>query len=119
MKSTLPITLLLLGSGALAQTATDNRPQFEVASIKPDPRTAGSWVRFLPGGRLEASSWVKQLIEIAWGVETYQVTGGPGWVGAQWYDIDAKAPGPNADRARMLPMLQSLLTDRFRLKLHK
>jgi uncharacterized protein (TIGR03435 family) len=111
--------LLLFCCSTFAQAPTDKRPEFEVASIKPDPRTAGSWVRFLPGGRLDASSWIKQVIQIAYGVEDYQVIGGPGWIGTQWYNIDAKAPNTDADRAQMLPMLQSLLADRFQLKLRR
>jgi len=115
----LACSLLILSYSALAQQPAYKRDQFEVASIKPDPRTAGSWVRFLPGGRLEASVWVKYLIQTAYGVEDYQVIGGPGWIGSQWYDIEAKAPHADADRTAMIPMLQSLLADRFQLKLRK
>ncbi len=108
---------LLLATFALAQETA--RPRFEVASIKPSDVTAGSWCRFLPGGRLDALSWIKQLIQIAYGVEDYQVTGGPSWLGTQWYDIQAKAPSADADKARMSLMLQSLLADRFKLKLRR
>jgi len=108
---------LLLASFALAQDAA--RPLFEVASVKPSDVTAGSWCRFLPGGRLDALSWIKQIIQIAYGVEDYQVTGGPSWVGTQWYDIQAKAPNPDASKAEMSLMLQSLLADRFKLQLRR
>jgi uncharacterized protein (TIGR03435 family) len=40
-----------------------------------------------------------------------QVIGRPGWLGTQWYDI------ADADQSQMLPMPQSLLADRFQLKL--
>ncbi|HVW09959.1 MAG TPA: TIGR03435 family protein [Bryobacteraceae bacterium] len=118
MRTILP-AIFLLRSVLPAQSPADSRPEFEVASIKPDTRTAGSWVRFLPGGRLDASSWIKQLVQIAWGVEDYQVVGGPGWITTQWYDIEAKAPDPTAGENQMLPMLQSLLADRFQLKLRR
>ena len=94
-------------------------PAFEVASVKYNDRTAGSWCRFLPGGRLSASSWVKQLIQIAWGVEDYQVSGGPGWLTTDWYAIEAKAPDAAAGQPEMLLMLQSLLVDRFQLELRR
>jgi uncharacterized protein (TIGR03435 family) len=104
---------MLLAGGAISQTS----PAFEVASVRYNARTAGSWCRFLPGGRLSASSWVKQLIQIAWGVEDYQVSGGPAWLTADWYDIEAKAPSANATQPEMALMLRSLLMDRFRLQL--
>jgi uncharacterized protein (TIGR03435 family) len=108
------VTLLLAGT-AVPQTSP--APDFEVASVKYSERTAGSWCRFLPGGRLSASSWVKQLIQIAWGVEDYEVSGGPDWLTTDWYDIEAKAPGADAARPEMTLMLQSLLVSRFKLQL--
>lgn len=119
MRKILPCSLVLLSYSALAQPPAEKRPEFEVASVKLDPTTAGSWVRFLPGGRMESLVWVKYLIQIAWGLEDYQVIGGPGWIGTQWYHIEAKAPNTDAGRTAMIPMLQSLLADRFRLKLRK
>ncbi len=104
-----------LFSAAFAQTGAT--PSFEVASVKRSAAEAGSYCRFLPGGRLSAMSWVKQLIQIAYAVEDYQVTGGPGWLTTDRYDIEAKAENEGADKTQMLPMLQSLLADRFKLKI--
>jgi hypothetical protein len=53
------------GGGAFAQT-----PKFEVASVKRDAAEAGSYIRFLPGGRMSAMSWVKQLVQVAYGLRT-------------------------------------------------
>jgi uncharacterized protein (TIGR03435 family) len=103
-------------SAAMGQTAAS--PSFDVASVKLSDVQAGSWCRFQPGGRLESVSWVKQLVQIAYGVEDYQVIGGPGWFTNDRYDIQAKAANPAADKAEMLAMLRSLLADRFNLKLH-
>lgn len=108
---------VFLAVDALPQTAPS--PAFEVASIKRSAMTAGSWFRFLPGGRLSATSWVKQMIQIAYGVEDYQVTGGPGWIVSDWYDIEAKAGNADAGKPEMTEMLQSLLADRFRLKVRR
>jgi len=36
-------------------------------------------------------SWIKQLIQVAYGVEDYQVSGGPGWLTSDRYVIEAKA----------------------------
>lgn len=106
-----------LACTALAQTLAT--PAFEVASVKYDPRKAGSWVRFLPGGRLDASSWLKQLIQVAWDMKDYQVIGGPAWLGDDWYAVEAKTSDPNADEKQMKPMLRTLLTDRFQLHLRQ
>jgi uncharacterized protein (TIGR03435 family) len=81
--------------------------------------TAGSWIRFLPGGRLSTKSWLKQLIQIAYGVEDYRVVGGPSWLTSDWYDIEAKAASASADRGEMTLMLKSLLSDRFNLRVRE
>ncbi len=101
---------------------------FEVASIKPnhsgDRRFFVSW----QPGRFNATGMtVKFLITMAYGVKDFQVSGGPGWVNSERYDIDAKEPDSIAQELEKLPdeqrepladsMLQSLLADRFQLKL--
>src|SRR5271170_6135158 len=88
------VSLLLFAGGASPQSATP--PAFEIASVKFSDRQAGSWFRFLPGGRLSATSWIKQAIQVAWGVEDYQVSGGPAWLTSDWYDIEAKATSAEA-----------------------
>src|SRR5215467_311661 len=105
--------------GQTLQASDQKPPAFEVASIKPSAVTAGSRIGFLPGGRLSATSWVQQLIQVAYGVEDYQVVGGPKWLTSDWYDIEAKAGSAPADRTQMNAMLKSLLTDRFALRLRK
>ncbi len=111
------IVFLSTCCAAVAQTGAT--PSFDVASIKPSAANAGSWFKFLPGGKLSATSWIKQVVQIAYGVEDYQVIGGPGWFASDRYDIEAKAGNPAAGKDEMLPMLQSLLADRFRLRLHR
>jgi uncharacterized protein (TIGR03435 family) len=109
------VMLAALTYGAVAQTP----PAFEVASVKRSSITAGSWIRFLPGGRLSAGSWVKQLIQTAYGVEDYQVVGGPDWLKTDWYEIEATATSHDAGKKEMTLMLKSLLDDRFKLRLHE
>jgi uncharacterized protein (TIGR03435 family) len=109
--------LLLFASGATPQSATP--PSFEVASVKVSDWQAGSWFRFLPVGRLSAMSWIKQAIQVAWGVEDHQVSGGPDWLTSDRYDIEAKAASADATKEDMTLMLRSLLTDRFKLQFHQ
>ncbi len=47
------------------------------------------------------------------------VEGGPGWIDSDRYTIDAKPAIPQTRTVMAGPMLQALLEDRFRLKLHR
>ena len=112
------VGVLLVSMAALAQSA--DGPSFEVASVRRDPTTsAGSYVRYLPDGKLLASSWIKQLIQMAYGMKDYQVTGGPGWLTTDWYTIEAKAANPDTTKNEINEMLQTLLVERFQLKFHR
>ena len=120
MKQILAIAALLASSVG-AQT-----PAFEVASITPckpgTPEPPGEhmgMVQFTyPGGRFRASATtVKFLLEWAYGIQPSQHAGGPPWLETDRYDIVAKAEGEASD-AQMKLMAQTLLADRFQLKLH-
>jgi len=47
------------------------------------------------------------------------IRGGPGWISSAHYTIDAKAEGPARQEMMRGPMLQALLEDRFKLKIHR
>ena len=74
-------------------------------------------VRPLPG-RLTASAPVRLLMQNAYTVQPFQIVGGPAWIDSERYALEAKADG-NASRAEIFLMLQSLLEDRFQLKIHR
>jgi uncharacterized protein (TIGR03435 family) len=112
-----------------SQTRT-SPPAFEVASIKP----AGSGAIGLftyPGGRIVANSLtLEMLIEEAFSIQPFQLSGGPGWIRNDRYTIEARPPASSAlssakpsppdnpnDEQRQL--LQTLLADRFQLKVHR
>jgi uncharacterized protein (TIGR03435 family) len=108
-------------AGAAAPQAEATGPlSFEVASIKPsagDGRTV--MVQMAPGGRYTASGvTVKLLIQQAYDVRDFQISGGPSWLTSERYDIVAKAE-TNANRDQIKLMLQSLLKERFNLVLHR
>jgi uncharacterized protein (TIGR03435 family) len=102
-------------------------PSFEVASIKPnrsgDMRTG---IRFQPGRFTATGTTVLRLITLAYNVRDFQVSGGASWISSDKYDIDAKEPDGFSEELAKLPMdqrrekmgllLQSLLADRFQLK---
>jgi uncharacterized protein (TIGR03435 family) len=94
-----------------------DRPQFEVASIKPSYSQSIQYVRPLPG-RLTADASLQDLTHYAYGVPPFRVVGGPERVMSLRYQIDATASG-STSRNRMFLMLRSLLEDRFQLKIHR
>ena len=106
--------IILLGCAALlhAQTA------FEAASIKPSRMDQQSHLIRPSAGGLTAQSFpVKNMITWAYQVKDFQVVGGPSWMGSDYFDVDAKAPG-KASPAELQAMMQTLLKERFKLALH-
>jgi bla regulator protein BlaR1 len=108
-------------------------PAFEVATVRPtgsEVREPIGWFSY-PGGRLAITNCkLRQIIQLAYGVDEFQLSGGPGWVGQDSWDITAKAPA-SSEASKVIPksfksppspemllMLRTLLADRFQLKLH-
>jgi len=96
-------------------TAQTPPPHFEVASVKLDQSSGG---RGLPRIDSERLSWsgatLKRMICEAYNIRYAQVLGAPAWTDTERYEVNAKAEGP-ATRDQLRQMLQSLLTDRFKL----
>jgi len=112
---------------------------FDVASIKPTaPETRGTSLQFQPPNGLRVSNApLLMLITFAYDVREFQVTGGPGWVGSDRFDLLAKAERAaggddiptdfrkmsdaqrEAKAKEMRERVRALLTDRFQLKVHK
>jgi uncharacterized protein (TIGR03435 family) len=95
-------------------------PVFEVASIKPseDPPGSISGI-FESRGRINAKNvTLKRCVRGAYNIPEPQIMGGPKWVDQDRYYIEAKAAVPASDRELML-MLQPLLSDRFKLVVHR
>jgi uncharacterized protein (TIGR03435 family) len=61
---------------------------------------------------------LKNLIAIAYGMDSRLVVGGPSWLDDQPYDVSAKLP-PGTQKDRIPGMLQRLLEDRFKLAAHR
>jgi uncharacterized protein (TIGR03435 family) len=117
---------------AFGQTTTAP-PVFEVASVKsaPSPPVGAIGLFTYPGGRIVVSNYtLKNLIHDAYNVEDYQILGGPRWVNDDRYNIEAKPPESSASskwipanfktppNAEIRQMLQTLLAERFQLKVH-
>jgi uncharacterized protein (TIGR03435 family) len=110
--------VLRILAGAASVALMNAQPAFEVASIKPNVSGAGNRSIHPTPGRLSIFNLtLKDLLMFAYQVKDFQVSGGPGWITADQYDIEAKAEGePSQDQ--MKRMLQTLLRDRFKLALH-
>ena len=114
---------LLTAAAGLAQLKTDTAPrlEFEVASIKPSkPGADGGGIKPLPGGQTYVATNVpvKLIIKLMFHLNDRQISGGPGWLETDLYDVEAKADGPHTiDELHV--MFQNLLVDRFKLQFHK
>jgi len=110
--------------GGLGQSDAP-RPKFdafEVATIKPvDPDAkAGRYIVMQGTHRfVEKAYTLKLLIAAAYDLNPRTISGGPGWIESEHYDIVAITPGevrPTHDE--QMSMLRSLLADRFKLTFH-
>jgi uncharacterized protein (TIGR03435 family) len=129
----LTCALAFAASPASPQSASGsaNLPAFDAATIKlPNPVAPNQKAGFYGelGGRVFLGGNIKMLVEIAFNLHDYQVTGGPSWTASQWFEINAVPPETSlsheikVDNAEPTSeqrlMLQSLLRDRFGFKSH-
>lgn len=99
----------------------DVRPEFEVASVKPNLSGSANFLMRPPvDGRFTATNvTLKLLIALAYKVRQLEIVGGPAWIDSARYDVNAKAASGNANDDQSRLMLQLLLKDRFQLKVHR
>jgi len=117
--------LVLSVAGALAQTPAARPPfdQFEVATVKPVDADAKAGRFFKMDGphRWVATNFtLKNLIALAYDLNPRTISGGPGWIETQAFNIEAVTPGDVAPvRLEQMRMLRALLVERFGLKFHR
>jgi uncharacterized protein (TIGR03435 family) len=98
---------------------------FEVATIRPStppklplvaPVRAGMSIQ---GGRVEINLMsMRDLIIIAYRIKPFQLTSAPDWIATTPFDIMATIPA-GVSKAKVPEMLQSLLIERFGLKIRR
>jgi uncharacterized protein (TIGR03435 family) len=76
------------------------------------------FVRALPGGRLLVNAPVRLMLMNAYGIQFSQIAGATDWLSSETWSVDARAQG-DPSRDELMFMLQSLLADRFHLKVHR
>jgi uncharacterized protein (TIGR03435 family) len=93
---------------------------FEVATVKPtDPKNPAIYsLNYPTPSTFAGTGTVARFIMVAYGVEDYQVIGAPKWASEDRFDIQGKADSA-AGPAKMRPMLQALLAERFGLAVHR
>lgn len=126
------VAFMAYGAVLLPGQGADTRPRFEVISVRRNISgcSQGRGGRGAPPpGRLTVTCIsAKDLIQAAYGTfangpapdpRMLQVIGAPEWIETEMFDIDAKPPGPASIDQIYGPMLQSLLEDRFGLRIHR
>jgi uncharacterized protein (TIGR03435 family) len=110
----------MLAQGPPARPAFD---AFEVATVKPVDTDAHAGRMFKMEGphRWVATNFTLiNLIALAYDMSPRTISGGPGWMDAQHFDIEAITPGEiRPARLEQMQMLRALLVDRFALKFHR
>ena len=137
----LPIVVGIRSTAARAQSASPQSaagpfPKFEVVSIKScKPGTAGGREgRTSSPGRLSIGCGILAdtdntgMIQVAYNryaggyLNSYRVIpieGGPDWIRSERFEIDAQSDGQPSILMMEGPMMQTILEDRFELKIHR
>jgi len=107
--------------GVFAQPSAD-WPAFEVASIRmhapesPFPPDAANGFKVSPVG--VTAKYTKLWACLEWAYDVPGRVFGPDWIRSERYDIAAKTSG-SVSEAQLKRMVQTLLEDGFKLKLHR
>jgi uncharacterized protein (TIGR03435 family) len=130
----LTLLLALLATGAYGRAQAIPPPAFEVATVKPmDAKHPLPPSINISGDRFQATGMtLKELIKIAYDLNygaDRQVSGGPAWTASTRFDVDAKEDPALSEKLTQMSsdergeqlrrMLRSLLTDRFKLQVHR
>jgi uncharacterized protein (TIGR03435 family) len=118
--------LLLVGLAVAGRFACGQASHFDVVSITPStaPNTNKSFRMAADGGFRAGNYSLKDLIRLGWDVRDFQISGGPGWLDKDRYNIQVKPDAPfnghTADgEVKQREMIQAMLRERFHLQLHQ
>jgi uncharacterized protein (TIGR03435 family) len=129
--ATVALVFCAAGSSLRAQSEQDSRTEFDAASIKPHPPSGA------PGSHLHVSGGMfsytgsqattHALIAFAYDLKDSQISGEPGWVMSDAYDVNATLDDSRTpdflklsiaeQTAQFRLMTQRLLEDRYHLKI--
>ena len=100
-------------------------PEYEVASVR-ENKSDAHMMRMMTNsdGFSGTNLSLQSLIADAYGIKQDLISGGPGWVESNGFDVDAKVAGTDIEQLKKLTgrerasMLQPILAERFKLKVH-
>jgi uncharacterized protein (TIGR03435 family) len=119
--------VVLASGSAHPQSTAAPKPAFSVVSVKPSPAATRQHLAIEPGGRFVAEGvQFNLLVALAYHLQAYQLSGLEPWMNTDPWTIDAKSDDVAEIPAWVPPLipdviavrLQSLLEDRFALKVH-
>jgi uncharacterized protein (TIGR03435 family) len=115
----IPNALRIAAQAPARDAAQSALPVFDVASVTPNKSgDPGGSFGGRPGGQvIVRNNTLRNMIRNAYGLQEFQIVGGPEWINADRFDIVAKA-ADNAPPTQVLLMVRSLLADRFKLAVH-
>lgn len=106
-----------------AQAGTPSAPsaRFDVVSVKRNNSgDQNASVRPRAGGGLTVmNNTLLSLVRNAYGLQNFQIVGGPEWLDRERFDIIATGSGAEVPFPVMLDRLRALLSDRFGLVVHR
>jgi len=119
-------------SKPITASAQNQTLKFEVTSVKPNTTGRGGIGDMPPTGRVNfVSMTFRMLMSTSYGVQDYQIIGGPAWLAVDRFDVQASPPSSYQPQ-RLTPcfdencpptpvqiMMQGLLADRFALNVHR
>ena len=117
------LVLIVLSCAPIrAQQPAASGPAFDVVSIKPTVSNRGGG----PGpfistsdGRLFGRGSLEFFLQYAYGLQSFQLVGGPGWISSDRFDVEAKEPPGGSHYSQFPQMLRPVLTERFKLTAHR
>jgi len=125
------LCVVICGVGAQSKPAGLT---FEVAAIRPsDPSSRRMSIEKTPDNGLRATSVsLGFLLQMGYGLEEFQISGGPSWIRSERFDINARAANPDATdldlsdgpvaqlRAeRLQERVRALVQERFQVRVRR
>ena len=109
----LPVIVML----ALAASTAGQQPAFGVASVRRS--VDGGNMSFSPranGQLIATNTTLRTLILRAYGLHGSQLIDAPEWTAVERFDIDARVDPPPRSPDALMPLLRTLLAERFQFK---
>ena len=121
LPATAAICVVVITCRAQPPHEAANPRAFEVVSVKPNRSGSDSSHAKSTPGRYDATNVkVTELIQDAFGVKEFQISGAPAWTATEGFDIAATTGvSSGLTDQELQPVLRSMLADRFQLRFHR